>query len=177
MPIKLSLDVKNPDNIAYSGKDLDTELAIKNPDGTKKELETTYTIYDSRDNILTTEKEKITLEKDQELAKAIKIPRLANPGRYRAEAKIRYGDHVISAESFFEIKEIPILNLGAGITVTLTQIMQKISWVIIVLLLVLLIFLLLLGFEHHVTKRALLHITENILQQKNIISGGKGVSG
>ena len=134
LPIELSLDVKNPDKTAYDGKDLNTELNIKNPDGIKKELEISYTIYDSRDNIFTTEEEKITLEKDGDIAKAIKIPRLANPGRYRVEAKIRYGDHVISADSFFEIKEVPILNFGAGITLTLTQIMQKISWVILVLL-------------------------------------------
>ncbi len=74
LPIELSLDVKNPDKTAYSGKDLDTELNIKNPDGIKKELEITYTIYDSRDNILTTEKEKITLEKDQDTCQSHKNP-------------------------------------------------------------------------------------------------------
>ena len=85
--------------------------------------------------------------------------------------------NIISAEDYFEIREVPLVNLGGGFVITLSQVMGKISWVLFVLLFILLLLFTLIGFEHHLTRRALLHITENVLRQKNIISGRRGVSG
>jgi hypothetical protein len=169
-PVEMSLEVKNPEITVYSGRDLETETIIKNTDGTKKDLVITYVIYDSNDNIISTNEVTVTLENDRELSNAIKIPRLAKPGKYRIEAKIRDGDNIISDEKYFEIKEVPLINLGSGMTMTLTQIMQKISWTIIILSLILLFFLILLGYEHRLAKKALFHITENILKSRDIFT-------
>lgn len=176
IPLELSLEVTNADDIVYAGKDLNTQLKITHHDSTLKNLEITYTIFDSKGKEILSTSDTIATNSDQTLQKGIKMPRLVSPGKYKISAKTSYGDTIVSADDYFEIKEIPLLNLGGGFTITLTQIMQKMSWVILVLLILLLFFLTLLGFEHRLTQRALYHITENILRKNNVISGGKGVS-
>jgi hypothetical protein len=89
-------------------------------------------------------------------------------------AKVLTPQSASTAEDSFEIKEAPFLVIG-GMAFTNSDILSKISWMILLLLALLVLFLALLGLEHHLATRTIFHITEEYLDKRGLLKR-KGVS-
>jgi hypothetical protein len=174
---KLNIQVENPNDTVYTGRDLNLKVSINNTEKfppTEQELH--YYITDSNGNIVLEDTDKVFIDKDIDLDKIMKISKLIKPGNYKISVESVYGNTLITADHAFIVKEIPIVNIGGGITFTLTDIMRELSWIILGLLLLLIIFILLLSIEHLIYDRSLIHITEQNLRDKGFLGKRKGVS-
>jgi hypothetical protein len=175
-PLEFSLDVKNPDGVVYPGEDLNAVLDISHIEKGKKDLEIEFIIYDNKDNVIVTKKQRLVTSENEKVNISIGMPKLIEPGKYKIMAKAVLEKYIIAAEYFFEVREIPLVSLG-GYTITTTEIMKKMSWVSLGFLAISLLFIMLIIFEHHLTKKALRYINENMLADWDYFSRGKGVSG
>jgi hypothetical protein len=174
---RLSIQVKNPDDTVYTGQDLRLEIDISDTDKfppTEQELH--YYITDSQGKIVLEDTDKVFIDGEMDLEKLMKISKLMKPGNYKVTVESVYGNTLITADHTFIVKEMPIINIGGGVTFTLTDIMRELSWIIIGLLLLLIMFILLLSIEHLIYDRSLIHITEQNLRDKGFLSKRKGVS-
>jgi hypothetical protein len=174
---RLSVKVKNTDNAVYTGRDLKLKVNISHTDKfPHQEQELHYYITDSNGKIVAENTDKVFIDKDMDVDKSIGISKLVKPGRYNIAVESNYGDALITADHVFFVKEMPVVSIGSGISFTLTDIMSRLSWIIIGLALLLLIFILLLIMEHLIYERSLIHITEQNLRDKGLLGKRKGVS-
>jgi hypothetical protein len=173
---EIRVEVNNPEKTVYTGEDLQTTLKIKIDNKETRDMEVTYTITDKDGNVIMTWTEKVSVTEEKTIDKNVTLPKLIKAGAYKIEVKSNLDDKLLVSEDYFQVKEKVILKLGGGTTVTLTQIMENLSWLIIFSLLFLLLFLILLIIEHHLSKQAIFHITEEYLRDKGLISKRKGVS-
>jgi|GEM_PF-1591547 len=172
--LEISVQVLNPDNVAYPGSDLSVETKIDVPDDAAgQESELQYWIVDSDDNEVLRDSNKIFIDGDLTIRKDLMLPGLLKPGRYKILVDVMYSGTRFIAEDSFILKEIPLVSLGAGITLTTGQIMRNLFWVILWLLLLLIIFFTLLAIEHWICRRAIMQITEENLRDKGFISRKK----
>jgi len=110
--------------------------------------------------------EKINFLNLTSLEKNIFLPVLTPKGNYRILVSTYDGKNLISGEDFFQVKEMPLINVGAT-TFSLSQLMRGLSWISILLAL---LFLILLSIEHYQSKEALFHITEKYLRRRGFFT-------
>jgi hypothetical protein len=167
---EITAKVTNPDKIAYSGKDLlvETKIAVK---GNKDPFDTkiNYQIVDEDYKEVFQVTDQIRIDGDRTIEKNISIPQLLKPGKYKVLISIWRNDTMIVAEDSFTLKEVPLVSLGGGATITATQIMSNLFWVILWLLILLIIFLILLEIEYWISRRAIIQITGERLREKGLI--------
>jgi len=178
-PLELSLEVLNPGGAAYVGGDLDLKTSIIPKEiPIPSELTLIYRIYaENGKDILFQQKEDVVLKNSdpQNIFPVLKLPVLLRPGRHIVSVQTTAQESFISAQAFFEVKEMPLFSIGST-NVTWRMIMESVSWAILSLLLIILIFLGLLELEHHRAARALFQITENLLVKRGYFTRRKGVS-
>jgi hypothetical protein len=173
---RLGVQVKNPDDTVYAGKDLRLKVYISQTDKfPHQEQELHYYITDSNGKIVFEDTDKIFIDSDMAFDKSIRISKLMKPGNYKISVESTYRDALITADHGFILKEIPVISMG-GISFTLNEIMSGLSWIIISLLLLLIIFILMMTIEYLIYDRSLIHITENNLRDKGFLGKRKGVS-
>jgi len=169
--LDLTVRVKNLDNVAYPGRKLLVETTINIVGkAANQQSELQYWIIDENDNEVFRDSEKAFIGGDMTIGKDLMIPRLLKPGKYKIQTDVMYQGTRYIAEDAFTLKEVPLVNLGAGITLTLGQIMRNLFWVILWLLIMLLLFLTLLAIERWISGRAIIHITEENLRDKGLIT-------
>jgi hypothetical protein len=166
----LSVQVENPDEVAYVGRKLviETKIDIAG-EVAKQESEIQYWIVNSDDAEVFRDSDGIFINGDMTIRKDLDLPGLLKPGQYKILVDVVYKGTRYIAEDTFTLKEVPLVSLGAGITITTGQIMRNLFWVILWLLLLLLIFLTLLAIEHWISQRAIIQITEETLRDKGLI--------
>ena len=175
--LNLLLQVENPGKKVFAGGELliQLELEAKNRQLPAEDKIVYFEILDQDNRILTGSKSVVNFAKTPIYETSLAIPALTDSGRYKVVAKFQVGNKLVMAEDYFEVSEMPFINLGGGAFVTLTQIARLAGWILLWLLIILLIFLLLLILEHHLSKQADFHITENFLSRKGYFTR-KGVS-
>jgi len=173
----LDIQVENPENTVYTGKNLTLKVSIGHTDKfPHQEQELHYYITDPDGNIVLEDIDKAFIDQDMTLDKSIEISKLLKPGNYKISVESNFGDTLITADDIFIVKEVPVISIGGGITFTLTDLMGKLSWIILGLLLLLIMLVLLLSIEHLIYERSLIHITEQNLRDKGFLGKRKGVS-
>jgi hypothetical protein len=170
----LSVQVENPDDVAFAGRKLVVETKIDiTGEAEKQERDLQYWIVDGNDEEMFWESDKIFIGGDMRIRKELVLPGLLKPGRYKILVDVVYKGTRFIAEDSFTLKEVPLVSIGAGITLTTGQIMRNLFWVILWLLLLLLIFLTLLAIERWISRRAIMQITEETLRDKGLIKRKK----
>jgi len=172
-PFIISASITNADHSVFSGNELlvNVDFLKKSQSLENKNYEIFYDLLDSENNLVAETSENINISKTNSTLKKITIPMLTPAGNYKIFVKTYDGRNLTSGEDFFQIKEFPILSVG-NTTISFTQIMQGLSWIILALLLA---FLALLGIEHHLSEQAVFQITENYLRRKGFFTKRKGV--
>lgn len=174
---KLNIKVKNTDSIVYSGKNLDITVVISQADNfLPQEKEFRYYITDSEGKTVLNLSDKAFVEKNISFDRSFKLPRLLKPGQYKITVESDHSGTLIVADSYFTLKEKPLVAMGGLMAPTLTDVMSSLSWIIFGLLLLLFIFILLLISEYLIYDRSLIHITEQNLKDKGFLGKRKGVS-
>ncbi len=176
VPLEITIDVTNDDNLAYAGETLDLSLEIKKDPAyvPSQDQKITYSILDENRGVVDEWSEKISVDKGA-FQKEIKLPKLMKPGSYKIGASITADGITISSEDSFKVKERTLISLGGGFILTYSELLKNIGWITLIMLLVLLLWLILLLIEHHLSAQAVSQITEEILRKKGVISQRKGV--
>ncbi len=175
-PLEFKISVTNPDKFVYSGRNLLFDFEIKNNSYSEKNIGVKYSISDMNGNEIKKWTENLsTPVKIETLQKTAGLPKLMKSGKYKIMAKADLGSATIIGEDFFDVKERPIVNLGGGFIITYPLLLSYLGWLLFFLLILLLFFLILLTLEHHLSKKAAFHITEDFLREKGVISPRKGV--
>jgi hypothetical protein len=171
---KISVRVTNPDKIAYPGKNLSVETEIEIGDSTHPfDSDLKYSIVDENYDEVFQTSDRIHIDGTRTIEKNLNLPRLLKPGKYKVVVSFSQDGATFVAEDSFLLKEVPLVNLGGGVTITATQIMTNLFWVIFWLLILLIIFLILLEIEYWISKRAIIQITEETLRRKGLITRKK----
>jgi hypothetical protein len=173
-PFSIAVVVKNLDHLVYAGNNLSvhTDFIKKSASLASKDYELFYDIVDSDGRLFYETSEKINPAQINSIEKNIPIPILTKAGMYKIIVKTYDGRNLIEGEDFFQVKELPLISIGAT-TISLTQIMQGLGWIS---LLFLLLFFILLGIEYHQSEQALIQITENYLRSHGFLTKRKGVN-
>lgn len=176
IPLELLIKVTNEGKKVLQDEMVQTETKLVHHNKNAKDIEILYEIFDKNGSLVVKESEKIMSFDDISIKKDIALPSLIKSGTYKIVARTFHDGFEISSDDYFVVIERPLINLGGGFVYTLTQILEKMSWLIIILFIIFLFFLLLLVIEHNLSKKSLLQITENILSQKGYLGKRKGVS-
>lgn len=174
---KLDVQVENHQDTVYAGKKLILKVSISHTDKfphTEQELH--YYVTDPDGKIVAESTDKVFVDKDMVIDKSIKISRLMKPGNYKISVESSYKNTLITADHAFKVKEMPVINIGGNIEFTLTELMSRLSWIIIGLLLLLIMFILMISIEYLIYNRSLIHITEENLRDKKFLGKRKEVS-
>lgn len=168
--LNLSVAVKNPDKVGYPGRKLsvETKIDIKG-DAINQPSVLKYWIVDEKYKEVFQDSDNVFINGDRVIQKELTIPYLLKPGKYRILVDIKYEGMIITAEDNFILKEVPLVSLGGGLTLTTCQIMDNLLWVILWLLVLLLVFLIFLFVEHWISQNAIIQITENMLNKNGFI--------
>jgi hypothetical protein len=173
---RLSIQVNNPNDTVYTSKDLRLRVSVSQTDKfPRQEQELHYYITDPNGKTVFEDTDNIFIDGDIDFDKTIMISKLMKPGIYKIFIESSYGDILVTADHSFLLKEIPIISMG-GVSLTLTEIMSKLSWIIASLLLLFIILILMMITEYLIYDRSLIHITEKNLRDKGFIGKRKGVS-
>jgi hypothetical protein len=171
---QLSMEIKNPEKIAYPGKNLSVETKLEvMGDATGEESELYYFIVDDKYREVFRDFDKVTIDGDKLIVRELEIPGLLKPGKYKLLTSVRYRGTIITVEDDFTLKEIPLVSLGGGVTITTGQVMRNLLWVIIWCSLTLLVFLGLLSIEYWISRNAIIEITEEMLSGQRLITKRK----
>lgn len=173
-PLEIFLKVSNSNNVVYGGEMLDFSIKV-NKNNLSLEEKIHYQITDREGNTIWESIETETLKKGDIIKKQVPISRLVFGGQYKISARIENEGDIITAEDNFQVKEIPLFNLG-NISLTFTQSMSYLSWIVLLSISLLIILLVLVRIEHHLYKQSSFHITENYLFRKGFIKRRKEVS-
>jgi hypothetical protein len=169
--LDLSTEVKNPKKIVYPGKNLSIETEIDvTGDATGEESELYYFIVDENYREIFRDSDRVVIDGDKVIHKELAIPGLMKPGKYKLLVSVRYRHMIFNAEDDFSLKEVPLINIGGGLTITTGQIMHSLLWIIIWSLLLLLVFLILLSIEYWISQNAIIEITEELLNKQGLIT-------
>jgi hypothetical protein len=172
--VSLSVTVKNSDKIAYPGRNLSVETNIKPEKGAAPfQSEIKYLIVNENYDSVFETTDQVFVDGDKTIEKELAVPRLLKPGKYKVLVEISRNGTIVVAEDSFLLKEVPLLSLSGGITITATQIMSNLFWAILWLLILLIIFLTLLGIEYWISRHAIIQITEEILRKKGFVTRRK----
>jgi len=172
--IQLSVEVKNPNDVAYPGKELSVETKIKRDEGVEPfSSELRYWIVDENYNEVFQISDQVFVDGNKTIEKKLTVPRLLKPGKYKVLVDISRNGTLIVAEDSFLLKEVPLANLGGGMVITAIQLMDNLSWFILWLWLLLIIFLLFLSLEYWESRRAIIQVTERILRERGFITRKK----
>lgn len=166
---------ENPSREAFAGENLEFSVLVQKMNSESENFSAEYIILDEKNKSIVSFSENINLSEEKiTLKKNVSIPKLVNPGKYKIFVKLSSSQFVSTGEDYFFIKESPLLQFG-GTVITLSDIMKKLSWLIIVLFALFLTFLTLLAIEHRSASLALRQVTENLLRDNRLISKRKGV--
>jgi len=167
----LSVKVMNVEKIAYPGRDLSVSTEIQIDDDVQSfDTDIKYWIVDEKYGEVFQTVDRIHVEGDKTIEKNLSVPSLLEPGRYKVIVSISQNGTAIVAEDPFLLKDIPLVNIGAGVTITAAQVMSNLFWVILWLLILLIIFLGLLEIEYRISGHAIIQITEEKLREKGLIT-------
>lgn len=168
--LSLSVAVKNPDKVGYPGRKLSVETKINiKGDAINQPSVLKYWIVDEKYKEVFQDSDDVFINGDCVIQKELTIPYLLKPGKYKILIDIKYEGMIITAEDNFILKEVPLVRLGGGLTLTIRQIMDNLLWVILWLLVLLLVFLIFLFAEHWISQNAIIQITEGMLNKNGFI--------
>jgi hypothetical protein len=153
---------------------INTQIVVADQSLENENLELHYIITDEKNNPVLDFSENSILPKGKTIQKKIHISNLFSTGKYKVQIRTHDGEHLITGEDFFQVKEYNLLSIG-GTNITLSQIMQGLSWIILILVVVILFFLFMLALEKYLSSKAKIQITEYFLAKKGYFGKGKGV--
>ena len=111
-----------------------------------------------------------------QLEKTLHVPENLPSGSYKIRVSLFDGANLLSGESSFIFVDMPMLNLGGGITLTYLQLVNYVGWLVIILLLLFLFFGFMFVLEYYFFKEALFTVDERNLSKQGMIPRRKGVS-
>lgn len=176
IPLNISLDVLNPNDIVFSDEKLETATDINHRTFGPKNLNLIYEIFDPGGKKIIHSSQDLLSTHSETFKKNFSLPKLSPSGKYKITVKTSYGGFDFSSEEFFQFRESPLIDFGGGLTVTTSDLLKKISWIILFLILLILLFIILLLIERQLSKHALYQITEDFLGKKGFFGKRKGVS-
>jgi hypothetical protein len=165
-----NLEVKNKEKYVFSGDNIEFETDFKDafPIGAL-EQKVNFQLVDSKNNTIYQVEKNILSDKYGKITESVKVPLYASSGRYKVIAQIMKGDEVVTAEKDFAVKERPVIELSSNLSLTHAQLLSSLGWIAMALATVLLIFFGLLVFEYHLSKYAVLQVTEGELKKDDYI--------
>ena len=177
IPIQFSLTVTNPDGQVLQNRYLTTRLAIadfeKRFNGASTDV--TYHIFDPTGKEVLTASRSLTIFPGVVQEESFLVPFSWGDGVYRVRADIRTGQTLVSGETRFSVRLLPIFDFGGGITINWNGFMAFIGWTINVLLLLLFLLFFFFSREYMLYLHSTRHITELTLLRKGFFGPRKGV--
>lgn len=172
----LIVSVANSDQSIYTNDYLriNTQIITTDPRLGDKKIKLHYTIADEKNNSILDFSEDSVLPENKIIQKKVYISDLFPAGKYKIMVRTNDRDALIYGEAFFQVKEYDLISIG-GTTITLSQFMQSLSWIIIFLAILILFFLLMLAMEKYLASQAKIQITEHLLAKKGYFGKRKGV--
>ncbi|PIP27553.1 MAG: hypothetical protein COX30_01290 [Candidatus Moranbacteria bacterium CG23_combo_of_CG06-09_8_20_14_all_39_10] len=170
--ILVSIENKNKQLYADDYLIVNTKIIPSLSDFENKAILLRYTVLDEKNNSVLDFSENSLLTKT--IQKKIYISNLVPAGKYKIIVRANNDNRLIIGEDFFEVREYYLINIGS-LHISLTQIMQSISWIIFLLFLFILFFLLMLVLEKYLSSQARRQITEYFLAQRGFLGKRKEV--
>jgi hypothetical protein len=169
------ITVKNKESVVFTKESLDLEIKTGSLDGFAGTPAIHYQITDMQKNSVMDFKENYNTN-SRSFVKNIFLPESLGSGKYKITVSFLLDDLIVSKEAFFTYQESPYLYFSSGLTITLSQLLGSLMWIIIFILLVLLLLLLLLLLEHHLLARSFSQVTEDDLREKGMLGNRKEVA-
>jgi len=172
-PFEIAVSVENSNYTVLASNKLSFRVDFHKifPERANKDYRIFYNVVDSRNNLVLEISELLNPAQNKSITRQIAIPFLTPAGNYKISARAYDGRDLIVGEAFFRVEELAVVSIGST-TLTLTEIMQSLSWLILIMLL---LFLITLALEHQLSRQALFGITENMLRKKGFFTKRKGV--
>jgi hypothetical protein len=178
IPLTYSLSFQQ-DSI-QQGKTLEPIVFIEeiDPKYVNRSAELIYSIYNTKNNLVFSEKDSIVLTDKKNIGKNISLPNYLKDGKYILKTDLIFDSFIIEQEKSFQITPDLFLNFGGGAFITYPDFLSTMGTVSMISLLLLLIWLFLFYREYWLYLHAARHITEKTLEKLGMISikKGRGVS-
>ena len=177
IPIQLSLVVTNPESQVFQNRDLGTQLTIVDLEKqfVGMSVDVTYRVIDPSGKEVLTRKQTLVLRSGAIQEEAVLVPFSWGDGEYHVRADVRAGQTLVSGETRFFVRLLPIFDFGGGIAINWNSFMSFIGWVISLLLLLLFLFFFAFSREYMLYLHSTRHITERMLFRKGFFGPRKGV--
>ena len=168
---RLSTFIVNPGKTAYPGENILTNTTFRaDKKNFSEEGLVTYEIIDEKNSLVLQFEKKEILSSQKDFSFSMRLPENIATGSYKLRVSIPLEKEnvFLLAEDFFQVKDRPILSVGR-LEITAPQMANYLVWTWMFLLLFLLLYLILLLVEHHLSKKARFHISENDLRSGGYI--------
>jgi len=167
---QLELQLKSYEKPLYSGDNINIEADLNgSPAAMVLGQRVNFQVVDSKNNMIYETQNGILPDKNGKASESLKIPLGASSGQYKVIAQIAKGDDLVTVEKDIAVKEKPIIKLSSNWSLTYAQLLSSLGWIAMALTTVLLIFFGLLIFEYHLSRYAVLQVTEGKLKKDGYI--------
>lgn len=152
----------------FRGEDLEIGILFSEETGDELSAQINYRVISTDGKIFLEQKDFMKVGPNSRIEKIINLPYSWPVGEYRLQINVSIGGISVSHEDYFILKNRPLAQIGAGY-LTFEDLVGKLSWVIIACLNFLFVFILLAIWEHHLTRRAIIQVTEKILRRRGFV--------
>ncbi|MEF3692127.1 MAG: hypothetical protein V3574_03690 [Candidatus Moraniibacteriota bacterium] len=153
----------------FRGEDLEIGIIFSEEMSNDLNAQINYRVISQDGKVLLDQADWVKIGPNLKINRKIEVPYSWQTGEYKLQVNVAVGDTAVSNEDYFILKDRPLMRIGAGY-LTYDEIIGKLSWVIIICLNFLFIFILLAIWEHHLTRRAIIQVTEKVLRRKGFVS-------
>lgn len=153
----------------FRGEDLDISILFSETTNDNLDGHLVYRVISENREILFEQEEQIKIGPNLKIDRKIDLPYSWQTGEYKLQVNVFVEGAAVSHEEYFTLRDRPLAQIGSGY-LTYEDVAGKLSWIIIACLSFLFIFILLAIWEHHLTRRAIMQVTEKILRRKGFVS-------
>ena len=176
-PFEFEMEFKNQEYIkgvsineeAYRGENLEVKVSFTDVVQENQTISLKYTLASLDQETLVEYNDNIKINSGREITRKIPLSYNLALGKYKLQVSATIGNTTVSHESYFILKDRPILKLGMTY-IAYTDLVSNLGWLISVSLLILLFFGAAALWEHHLARRALFQITGKVLKKKGFIN-------
>jgi|GEM_PF-2714020 hypothetical protein len=152
----------------FRGEDLQISILFSEATDCNSETRLNYRVISEKREILFEQEEQVEIGPNFKIDRRIELPYSWQTGEYKLQVNVSTEDVAVSNEDYFILRDRPLVQVGPSY-LTYEDVVGKLSWVIIACLTFLFIFIFLTIWEHHLTRRAIMRVTEKILRKKGFV--------
>ncbi|MBI2439169.1 MAG: hypothetical protein HYV45_01005 [Candidatus Moranbacteria bacterium] len=171
-PLDFSLSIENENDEVLQGGEIRSRIVIKKVvqqyDGQTVPIR--YRFLDKQGNTIRSFLHEGKLKRGQIIEETFAVPLYVASGAYSLQAEIMLDDIIVSRMNGFLIIELPLVQLGGGVTISYAEIMHQFGWISLLLLLSFLLWIFMFLREYWMYLHAFRHVAEEQLKKAGFLT-------